>query len=52
MSILNYFKPKNGLPDPKGPLSRCLPMQAIALANSEVAKVISDSSKKRGQYKK
>ena len=35
MSILNYFKPKDGLPNPKGPLSLLIPSQAIALANRE-----------------
>ena len=35
MSIRSYLKPRNGLPDPKGPLSLTLPPQAIALANSE-----------------
>ena len=50
MSILSYFKPKDGLPDPKGSLSSILPSQAIALANKEVEKVISekDDTKKRG----
>ena len=52
MSIVSYLKPKNGFPDPKGPLSLCLPSQVIALANSEVAKATKDSNKKRGQYKK
>ena len=38
MSILNYFKAKDGLPNPKGPLSLSIPSQAIALANRDVAK--------------
>ena len=42
MLILSYFKPKDGLPDPKGSLSSILPSQAIALANKEVEKVISE----------
>ena len=52
MSIRRYFKPKDGLPDPKGSLSCSLPSQAIALANKEVEKVINEKggSKKRGQY--
>ena len=51
MSIRDYFKPKDGLPDPKGSLSRTLPSQAIALANKEVEKAIDEKggTKKRGQ---
>ena len=52
MSILTYFKPKDGLPNPKGPLSLSIPSQAIALANREIAKATTDKSKKRGPYKK
>ena len=53
MSILNYFKPKDGLPDPKGPLSQSLFSRAITAAKSEVAKVIGGSAaKKRGEYNK
>ena len=52
MSILNYLKSKNGLPDINSPLSSCLPSQAIALANSKVAKATNDNKKKCGQYKK
>ena len=51
MSILSYFKPKDGLPDElEGSLSSILPSQAIALANKEVEKVISEKgdTKKRG----
>ena len=50
MSIRNYFKPKDGLPDPKGSLSRSLPSHAIALVNKEVAKAINEKggTKKRG----
>ena len=33
MSIRTYFKPKDGLPNPKGPLSQSIPSQAIALVN-------------------
>ena len=50
MSILNYLKPKSGLPDPIGPSSPCLLSQVIALANSEVAKATNNSNNKRGQY--
>ena len=50
MLILTYFKPKDGLPNPKGPLSLSIPSQAIALANSEVAKATTDKSKKCGPY--
>jgi hypothetical protein len=53
MSILSYFKPKDGLPNPRGPLSLSIPSQAIALANSEVAKTTREKKKKkRGPYKK
>ena len=52
MLILTYFKPKDGLPNPNGPLSLSTPLQAIALANCEVMKVTTDKSKKRGPYKK
>ena len=51
MSILNYFKPKDGLTNPKGPLSLSIPLQVIALANCEVTKA-TDKSKKLGPYKK
>ena len=52
MSIRDYFKPKDGLPDPNGSLSRTLPSHAIALVNKEVAKDISEKgrTKKHGQY--
>ena len=54
MSILSYFKPKDGLSDPKGSLSSILPSQAIALANKEVEKVISEKgdTKKRGAQRR
>ena len=51
MSILNYFKPKDGMPNPKGPLSLSIPSQVIALANREVVKATAEN-KKRGPYKK
>ena len=48
MSIQSYFKPKDGLPDPKGPLSTCL----LIGAKKGVEKAIADKSlgKKRGHY--
>jgi len=54
MSIRSYFKPKDGLPDPKGSLSSCLPSQAFALANKEVEKLASEKriGKQRGQYRR
>ena len=53
MSIRSFFKPKDGLPDPKGSLSSSLPSKAIALANKEVEKATtSETGKKRGQYKR
>ena len=38
------FKPKDGLPNPNGPLSLSIPSQTIALANSEVMKATRDKS--------
>ena len=51
MSIRRFFKPVDGLPDPKGSLSGVIPSAAIASANREVQKVM-DSGKKRGPYEK
>jgi len=45
------MKRKNGLPDPKGPLSTVLPSRVIAMANNEVEKV-KRAGKKRGPYKR
>ena len=56
MSTRQYFKPRDGLPDPKGPLSRAMDSRAIAQANKEVEKVLSSGSatnpngKRRGPY--
>lgn len=50
MSILQYFKRKEGLPDPRGELSTMLPPRAIASANSEIKKSIQARSKRRGPY--
>ena len=47
MLILSFIKRKDGLPDPKGPLSAAIPSQAIALANREVEKVISEEASRR-----
>ena len=55
MSLRQYFKSRDGLPDPKGSLSSRLPSLAIASANREVQKVLEKSqnpAKKRGPYKK
>ena len=53
MSILRYFKPKDGLPDPTGALSTSIPSAAIAQANREVQKAVTSSDKqKRGPYTK
>ena len=38
MLMLKYLKPKICLPDPNGPLSLHLPLQAITLANSHITK--------------
>ena len=40
MSIRPYFKPIDGLPDPKGSLSGSIPWSAISSANREVEKVL------------
>ena len=36
MSLLDYFKRKEPLPDPRGSLARVISSSAIAAANSEV----------------
>ena len=36
MSILRYFQPQDGLPNPRGDLSRSMNSEAIALANKEM----------------
>ena len=48
MSLREYFKPQDGLPDPQGPLCNSLASNAIAMANKEVEKEIA-KKKKRGQ---
>ena len=45
MSIASYFNPRNGLPDHKGPLSASLSSRAIAMANQETEKAISEAAK-------
>ena len=53
MSLRQYFKPREGLPDPKGSLSVRIESRAIALANREVEKAIKEKQeKKRGPYTK
>ena len=49
-----FLKPTNGLTDPKGSLSACLPLQVIALANKEVQNVVNETAatKKCGPYKR
>ena len=50
MSIRRFFKPIDGLPDPKGSLSAAIPSAAIASANREVQKVM-DSGNERSLQK-
>jgi len=55
MSLLKYFKSKNGLPDPRGELSSVILPWQIALANKEVQAELTaaeKSGKKRGHYKR
>ena len=47
MLIRTYFKPKDGLLNPKGPVPQSIPSQLIALANIEVAKATRDKRMKR-----
>lgn len=49
MLIQTYFKPRNGLPNPKGHLLLSIPSQAIALANSECTRFNISLSKIFGQ---
>ena len=49
-SILEFFKPKDGLPDPQGSLSRAISSEAIEMANREVENV--HAKKVRGPYKR
>ena len=52
MSLLRFFKPKNGLPNPTEALSTSVPFAAIAQANGGVLKAISNDKQKREPYKK
>ena len=55
MALHQYFSRREGLPDSNGALSASVPSRAIALANSEVFKVMSaetEGKKNRGSYKK
>ena len=48
--ILEFFKPKDGLPDPQGSLSRAISSEAIEMANREVENV--HAKKVREPYKR
>ena len=52
MSIQDYFKPRDGLSDPKGSLSTSISSADIASANWEVEKAMENTnkSKKHGPY--
>ncbi len=52
MSLHRYFARREGLPEANGDLSASVPSRAIALANSEVLKVMVPETKKRGPYKR
>ena len=54
MNLYSYFKPTNGLPDPRGSLSSDITPEAISLANKEVECTLKESavSKKSGAYTK
>ena len=55
MALLQYLKPVDGLPDPKGQLMSSTSARAIAVANKKVQKAMSQSSaigKKRGSFDK
>ena len=53
LSLLNYFKRKKDLPNPRGSLSSTIPARAIALANCEVQEEIRRGKEnKRGPYNK
>ena len=44
MSIRQYFKLRDGLSDPKGPLSWAMENRVIGQANKEVEKIFSSGS--------
>ena len=52
MSIRQYFKPRDGLPDARGPLCNSIASNAIAMANKEVEKEIAKKKKKCGLYRR
>ena len=54
MSLLKYFRRKEGVPDPEGPLSLSISSRAISLANREVQQELrrDKNPKKRGPYLK
>ena len=47
MSLLHFFKPKDGLPDPRRALSTSVTYVALAQANQEVLKATSSTSQSR-----
>ena len=57
MSILKYFKLKNVLPSPEGPLSRDVPSSSIQAANKNIIALFESEAGttkggKRGKYEK
>lgn len=52
MALLRYFKPIDGLPDPKGLLSLSVPLQTIAAANREMVKMTNEAGKECGLYRR
>ena len=47
MSLYEYFKSRDGLPDANGSLSASFPTQAIACINREVARVLNETTENR-----
>lgn len=54
MSLLNYFRRNQGVPDPGGRLSTSISPRAISLANREVQQELrkDKNPKKRSPYSK
>ena len=54
MSLLKYFRQKQGVPDPEGPLLASISLCAISLANREVQQELNKNKdrKKRGPHTK
>ena len=50
MNLYSYFKPTNGLPDPRGSLSSNITPEAISLANKEHTLKEFAVSKNKGAY--